>query len=130
MAIEHKCKITFLECKCFNDYQEKYLVDPKSGPCPCFKPGDTFLLERNGKRDDFYHMLDGKFCSEAWDAISRYVYTALQGGSIMRGWTNDEKMMIACCSDGTRPVIFKIERIDEEVEELTFADGSIKRGVA
>ena len=24
----------------------------------------------------------------------------------------DEKVMIACCSDGTRPVIFKIERID------------------
>ena len=41
MAIEHKCKITVLECKCFNDYQEKYLADPKSGPCPCFKPGDT-----------------------------------------------------------------------------------------
>ncbi|MBQ9896107.1 MAG: TIGR04076 family protein, partial [Synergistaceae bacterium] len=51
-------------------------------------------------------------CSEAWDAISRYIYTALQGGSIMRHWTNDERMMIACCSDGTRPVIFKIERID------------------
>ena len=30
----------------------------------------------------------------------------------MRHWTNDERMMIACCSDGTRPVIFKIERID------------------
>ena len=28
----------------------------------------------------------------------------------------DEKMMIACCSDGTRPVIFKIERIDEMEE--------------
>ncbi len=27
-------------------------------------------------------------------------------------WTNDERMMIACCNDGTRPVIFKIERID------------------
>lgn len=34
----------------------------------------------------------------------------------MKGWTNDEKMMIACCSDGTRPVIFKIERIDEMEE--------------
>ena len=56
----------------------------------------------------------GKFCSEAWDCVSRYVYAALQGGSIMRGWTNDEKMMIACCNDGTRPVIFKIERIDLE----------------
>lgn len=34
-------------------------------------------------------------CSEAWDAISRYIYTGLQGGSIMRGWMNDERVMIA-----------------------------------
>ena len=54
------------------------------------------------------------FCSEAWDAISRYIYAALQGGAIMHGWTKDDRVMIACCSDGTRPVIFKIERIDAE----------------
>ena len=37
----------------------------------------------------------------------------------MHKWTNDERIMIACCNDGTRPVIFKIERIDipETVEE-------------
>ena len=36
----------------------------------------------------------------------------------MHKWTNDERMMIACCNDGTRPVIFKIERIDiPETEE-------------
>ena len=33
----------------------------------------------------------------------------------MRNWTNDDKIMIACCNDGTRPVIFKIERIDYKV---------------
>ena len=60
-------------------------------------------------------------------AISRYVYSALQGGSIMRNWTNDDRMMIACCNDGTRPVIFKIERIDipetdEEKEWLSKQD--------
>lgn len=116
--MQHECRITVLETKCFLDYQEKYLADPKSGPCPLFKKGDTFLLKRNEKQDDFYHMLNGQFCSEAWDSISRYVYTALQGGSIMHKWTNDERMMIACCSDGTRPVIFKIERIDiPETEE-------------
>ncbi|MFR6329340.1 MAG: TIGR04076 family protein [Eisenbergiella sp.] len=53
------------------------------------------------------------FCSKP-DAISRYIYTALQGGSIMHGWTKDDRVMIACCNDGTRPVIFKIERIDCE----------------
>ena len=42
------------------------------------------------------------------------IYTGLQGGSIMKGWMKEEKTMITCCSDGTRPVIFKIERIDYE----------------
>ena len=116
--MQHECRITVLETKVFPEYQEKYLADPKSGPCPCFQEGDTFLLKRTAERDDFYHLMNGKFCGEAWDAISRYVYTALQGGSIMHKWTNDERMMIACCNDGTRPVIFKIERIDiPETEE-------------
>ena len=74
--------------------------------------GDTFVLKRTSEHDDFYHLMNGKFCGEAWDDVSRYVYTALHGGSIMRNWTNDGRMMIACCNDGTRPVIFKIERID------------------
>ena len=39
----------------------------------------------------------------------------LLDGYIMRGWMNDERVMIACCSDGTRPVIFKIERMDYQV---------------
>ena len=94
----------------FPELQEKYLANPKSGACPCFKVGDTFTLKRTSEQDDFYHLMNGKFCGEAWDAISRYVYTALQGGSIMHKWTNDERIMIACCNDGTRPVIFKIER--------------------
>ena len=108
--MKHKCKITVLKRECYGDLQEKYLAVPKSGPCPFFHEGLEIMVDG----DNFFHMLDGKFCSEAWDCISRYVYTALQGGSIMRGWTNDEKMMITCCNDGTRPVIFKLERIDEE----------------
>ena len=75
-------------------------------------PGQEIWFERTAERDDFYHLAQGRFCGEAWDAVSRYVYTALQGGSIMHGWTRDERMMIACCNDGTRPVVFKIERVD------------------
>lgn len=30
----------------------------------------------------------------------------------MRKWTNGDRVMIACCNGGTRPVIFKLERID------------------
>ena len=103
-----KVKVTVIDKKCFTDLQEQYLADPKSGPCGMFEVGQEFIFDGHG----FNTMNEGHSCMEAWDAISRYVYAALQGGSIMRGWTNDEKMMIACCNDGTRPVIFKIERMD------------------
>ncbi|MDD3412066.1 MAG: TIGR04076 family protein [Eubacteriales bacterium] len=110
--MQHKCKMTVLRKEVYPDLQAQYLADPQSGPCPFYEEGQEFWFERYGGQDDFWQMGRGTQCSEAWDAVSRYIYTALQGGSIMRGWTNDEKMMIACCSDGTRPVIFKIERID------------------
>jgi len=53
------------------DEYNKHLVEEYTGKAI------VLILERNGERDDFWHMLDGKFCSEAWDAISRYIYTAL-----------------------------------------------------
>lgn len=140
--MQHKCKVTVIKKECYTDFQAQYLADPKSGPCPCYNVGDTFVFERYGAADDFWHIglntlksskvsPDGvaggpafPHCSEAWDAISRYIYTALQGGSIMRNWTNDERMMIACCSDGTRPVVFKIERLDYKVLYLSGAQSA------
>lgn len=116
--MQHKCKVTVLDKKCFADYQEQYLADPRSGPCPFYQVGDEFLFERYGDEDTFWYAGRGTQCGEAWDCISRYIYTALQGGSIMRGWTNDERMMIACCNDGTRPVIFKIQRMDYKVVKI------------
>lgn len=116
--MQHKCKVTVIDKKCFSDYQEKYLADPKSGVCPFYNVGDEFIFERYGGEDTFWTAGNGTQCAEAWDCISRYIYTALQGGSIMRGWTNDERMMIACCNDGTRPVIFKIERLDYKVVKI------------
>lgn len=113
--MQYKCKLTVIDKKVFNDLQEQYLADPKSDACPFYEVGAEYLFERYGDEDTFWTQGKGAHCSEAWDCFSRYVYTALQGGSIMRGWTNDEHMMIACCNDGTRPVIFKIERLDYKV---------------
>ncbi|MGI6590859.1 MAG: TIGR04076 family protein [Eggerthellaceae bacterium] len=117
--MQHTCTVTVLRTPCFADLQHKYLADPDSGPCPCFSVGQTFTFHRTPERDDFYALGRGTGsagqdfpCGEAWDAISRYIYTALQGGSIMHRWTKDERLMIACCNDGTRPVTFKIERQD------------------
>ena len=110
MTKKHSVKITVLRRELYEDLQEEYLANPKSGKCPHFREGQEFLIED----DDFFRMMHGKFCGEAWDCISRYIYAGLQGGSIMEGWTKDENVMIASCNDGTRPVIFKIERIDSE----------------
>ncbi len=106
--MEHKCRITVIRREYFQDLTEQYLADPQGGRCPYFKEGQEFVVDMTG----YFQMLNGEFCSEAWGCISHYIYAALQGGSIMRGWTNDEKVMIACCNDGTRPVIFKLERVD------------------
>lgn len=42
----------------------------------------------------------------------------------MRGWMADERVMITCCSDGTRPVIFKLERLDYKAVYLSGGDDS------
>jgi len=128
--MQHKVKLTVIDKKLYPELQAQYCADPNSGMCPCYQVGDEFIFERYGTADDFWHMglntlkqtvntssgtAGGStfpHCSEAWDAVSRYIYAGLQGGSIMRGWMKDERVMIACCSDGTRPVIFKIERMD------------------
>lgn len=104
-------KITVLKRELYKDLQREYLADPEAGKCPFFQEGQEFMVDG----DEFFRMMHGKFCAEAWDCISRYIYAALQGGSIMHGWTADDRVMIACCNDGTRPVVFKLERIDEEV---------------
>lgn len=118
--MNHICKVTVLKTTVNEDLQKEYLADPNSGACPCFSEGQVFEFHRTPQRDDFYKFGRGAGtngedfpCAEAWDAISRYVYAALQGGAIMRQWTRDDRLMIACCNDGTRPVIFKIERIDQ-----------------
>ena len=130
--MKHKVKVTILDKKCYPELQRQYCKDPNAGPCPCYNVGDEFIFMRDEDRDDYWHLglntlvkTDGDpdtvaggpkmpFCSELWDAISRYIYAGLQGGSIMEGWMAQENTMITCGNDGTRPVIVKIERIDYE----------------
>lgn len=112
METIHKCKITVLRREYYQDLADEYLADPQTGKCPVFEDGQEILVDS----ENYFNLMKEPFCSEAWDCLGKYVYTALQGGAIMKGWTNDEKMLIACCNDGVRPVIFKLERIDEVVE--------------
>ena len=89
--MKHKVKVTVIDKKVYPELQEKYCADPKAGMCPCYNIGDEFVFERDDENDHFWHgglntlvktsadpntVAGGPkmpHCSEAWDAISRYI---------------------------------------------------------
>ncbi len=111
MAKGRKCRITVLKREYFPELAETYA--PRSASCPCekFRDGQEFILDQNGPVG-FWHLMGGTFCSEAWAAIGHYTDTILQGGTFPTD--SGENYKIACCPNGIRPVIFKIELVKEE----------------
>ena len=81
--------------------------DPATVPCEVFEVGDEFIVDR---KNYFRMEFEKPFCSEAWHAISPYVFTMVQGGEPT--WAVNHTIL-ACCNDGARPVVFKLERIDD-----------------
>ena len=69
--------------------------------CPQFNVGDEFMFKGTCP--------DG-FCSWAFADIQRDIMHIFLGGSYP--WMKDEGVTIACCTDGLRPVFFKVERVD------------------
>jgi uncharacterized repeat protein (TIGR04076 family) len=75
--------------------------------CEVFTEGQEFISKTD--------MPEG-FCPWAWNDISRVVLALYAGGSFDQGtfknWMKESNTMVVCCTDGLRPVSFKIERID------------------
>jgi uncharacterized repeat protein (TIGR04076 family) len=87
------------------------LVDAYSGentlnkpltPCPNYHEGQEFIVANDAK------MPEG-FCFWAWADIQRDVAAIMYGADIP--WISKKGTMINCCTDGLRPVIFKLERL-------------------
>jgi uncharacterized repeat protein (TIGR04076 family) len=72
-------------------------------PCPFMLEGQEFTIE-DGRQPE-------GFCSSAWHDIHKS-YLALRLGGDMRGWMKERDTIVACCTDGIRPVVFEIKRID------------------
>ncbi len=97
-------KITVLKRTYYPDLVGAYCqVDP--GPCSKFTDGQEIYCSLAQQPQGF--------CSWAWNDIHKICLTFNQGGKFNRGWMKDENTMITCCTDGLRPVIFKIEKIDD-----------------
>ncbi len=48
------------------------------------------------------------FCTWAWNDIYKVVLTLRFNGDFP--WYEERGVMICCCTDGLRPVIFRVER--------------------
>ncbi|MGD9497142.1 MAG: TIGR04076 family protein [Armatimonadota bacterium] len=73
--------------------------------CQRFTEGDEFIVP-----GDSIEKPEG-FCSWAWVDMNRYVVTLARGGNFSgskRGRT------VVSCSDGYRPVLFLLERIEPD----------------
>ena len=97
----NKCKITVLRRMFYQDLAKEYSSDPKLGPCDIYEDGKEYILEKPD-------MPEG-FCSWAWADIQRDVISIMTGGNM--DWINRDATQVVCCTDGLRPVIFKIERL-------------------
>ena len=71
-----------------------------SGPCPVFKEGQVFHVDDS---------MPSEFCPYAWNAIFPMIMTLRFGGNCLE-WYEESGVGVTCCSDGLRPVIFKLER--------------------
>ncbi|QTL97892.1 TIGR04076 family protein [Iocasia frigidifontis] len=54
--------------------------------------------------------LPSGFCPWAWDDIYKSLVGFAADGNFGE-WYEDKNIIIACCTDGTRPVYFKIEKL-------------------
>jgi uncharacterized repeat protein (TIGR04076 family) len=95
-------KITVVRKLSNKDLIDKYgeNVEPQ---CGLFKVGEEFIVKN-------LQMPEG-FCSWAWADIQRDVIVLALGGDIP--WVKEKGVTFSSCTDGFRPVIFKLERIKE-----------------
>ena len=77
------------------------------GPCPHFTEGREFIVTKIGERPE------GFFCGWAWDSIQKIVLAMMVGGDFGR-WMKGGNTSVACCTDGIKPVIFRLERVEVE----------------
>lgn len=89
--------------RCFQDLSKEFCQEAAT-PCPVFTEGQEFIYNHSG---------DGNkptgFCEHAWNDIYPTVMTLAHKGTFL-GWMKKDGISIVCCTDGIRPVVFKVER--------------------
>ena len=99
-----QARITVIKKAFHKDVIDQYLpeISDRAEICPVFQEGQTFVVE-----GPFPSKPEG-FCDWAWTDIHKTVALMMMGANLTPG------SEFSCCSDGLRPVTFRIERIPEE----------------
>jgi uncharacterized repeat protein (TIGR04076 family) len=100
MPINADVKITVLKRTLNADAVAQY-GEGAWAPCERLTEGQVFISTGA-------NMPDG-FCSWAWADIQKYVLTLARGGNFVGSRPG---VTVACCTDGYRPVLFAIERVE------------------
>lgn len=78
--------------------------DVHQGPCPFFSEGQEFTVKYLAERPaDFC-------CDWAGDDIHKIIMILMTNGNFGT-WMKNENTFVTCCTDGIKPVVFKVERI-------------------
>lgn len=100
------CKITVLKTLYYQDLEAEYRrPEVRKGPCTFFKVGDEFIVDYLTERPE------GFKCDWAWHDIHKIIMVLMTNGNFGT-WMKNENNFITCCTDGIKPVIFKIERLE------------------
>jgi len=94
-------KITVLKKLETGEIFEEFAVEGAKTSCPLVRVGEEYVSKN-------MDMPEG-FCGWAWADIQRDVVHLAMGGDFP--WMREEGVMISCCTDGLRPVVFKLERV-------------------
>ena len=101
-----RCRITVLSGILMRNWPRN-TAPRESASVRCSRKGKYFYAD--------YAKPDG-FCDEAWKAILSVCFRlgARQRQFYYGDWIEKPGVAICSCNDGLRPVIFKVERTDEE----------------
>ena len=98
----HACKITVLKRAIFLELAEFAQGEIKQ--CERFYDGQEFLLDGSSIAPP------PDFCPWAWADLRSSILAIMSGGNLP--WSSRPGLTITCCTDGIRPVVFKVERLD------------------
>jgi len=105
MAGKSKVRITVLKKLSSKEiFGENPPLGENVNACPVFEVGQEFMVSEDGG------MPEG-FCHWAWNDMYKVVTALRYGANWEQGTKKKGAPTVHCCTDGLRPVIFKLERV-------------------